>query len=264
MTAYKLKKVLEHIASYSNPYREIPPFYVEYKAKECTTVNATYNIPKRKILIYNFSRPVTNILCSAIHELAHHICVSVSDNKTHDTEFYRTFKGLLSAAVEIGYLDYEKCRKIDDTNTVRVMEQKAGRVTAYYNEKDDPNKEFGTIQVIGGYKIRDYLANEKFHYSPMERVWEKDIPLTECVKYKKEIQKLEPGINVIISAVNDLSIQVHYTFTVKGQTYQHKETLSQHGYRYKDGVWQKKFEATNFQDEYLFLKALRGIEYRIS
>ena len=264
MTAYKLKKILEHIASYSNPYRKMSPFFVEYQAKECSTVNAKYNLQKKKIIIYNFSRPVTNILCSAIHELAHHVCVEVANNTTHDIEFYRTFKELLSAAVEIGYLDYEKCRKIDDTNTVKMMEKKAGRVTAYYQEKNDPNKDYGTIQIIGGYSVREYLTGEKFHYSPMERIWEKDLPLTECVKYKKEIQKLDPQTNVIISAVNDLSIQVYYTFTVKGQTYQHKENLSKHGYRYKEGLWQKKFEAANFQEEYLFLKSLRGIEYKIS
>lgn len=264
MTAYKLKKILEHVAAYANPYQKISPFYVEYIAKECTTVNAKYHMVKKKIIIYNFSRPTTNILCSALHELAHHICLEVSNNKTHDTEFYRTFKSLISAAVEIGYLDYEKCRKVEDTNTIKAMEKKAGKVTAVYDKENDPNKEFRTIQVIGGYAIKDYLIREKFHYSPLERIWEKDVTESESRRYEKEIFNMEPRTNVVISAVNDLTIQVFYTFTIKGSTYQHKEVLKEKGYRFKDGIWQKKFEAAAFQDEYLFVKTLKGIEYKIS
>lgn len=263
MTAYKLKKVLEHIADYAYPGEKLERFYVEYVVKECTTVNANYHITKKKIIIFNFSRPTTNIMCTAIHELAHHVCYTRTENKNHDIDFYRVFKELLSAAVELGYVNYEDCRKIDDSRTVHVMEKKLGKIQASYNSNNDPNKEFCTIQVVGGYSIKEYLSEKRFHYSPLERIWEKDIKRVYSDRYINDIQKLDSNIQVIISDITDLSIQVYYIITVKKNTYQHRKVLSEHKYWYDNGTWHKKVSASDFFEEYLFLKKLNGIEFKI-
>ncbi len=263
MTAYKLKKVLEHIAAYAYPEEKLERFYVEYVVKECTTVNANYHIRNKKIKIFNFSRPTTNIMCTAIHELAHHICYTRTKNKNHDIDFYRVFKELLNAAVELGYVDYEECRKIDDSRTVHVMEKKLGKVQSFYNEETDPNKEYCTIQIVGGYGIKEYLAEKKFHYSPLERIWEKDIKRIYSNGYVNEIVNLDPNAQIIISDITNLSIQVFYMIKVKKNTYQHRKALSEHKYWYDNGVWNKKVSAADFFEEYLFLKKLDGIEFKI-
>lgn len=264
MTSYKLKKVLEHIARYTYPEEKIARFYVEYVAKEYSTVNANYHIEKKRIRIYNFSRPTINILCSAIHELTHHICYGRDGNKNHDTQFYIVFKELLSSAVELGYMDYEECRGIDDSNTIRSMEMKLGKVQSKYNEKEDPNKQYCTMQIVGGYEFRDYLLENKFHYSPFERIWEKDIKRSNKDRYIREILEYDKNANITVSDINDLKMNVYYSVQVTGNTYPYRTKFTERNYRYKKGIWYKRMEASQFFDEYLFLKELEGIEFKIN
>ena len=264
MTSYKLRQVLLHIYGYTHPGETVSPFYVRYVPKELKSKHGDYDQRRKIIHIYNFSRPPQYLVSTAIHEFAHHICYTTEGNANHDREFYKEFKALLTAAVVLGYVDYEELRKKEDSIDIRVMEKKIGPIVSRYCAETDVNSKYRTVQVANGYEVRRELAKWGFVYSNQELIWEKDASVDDAEFYRTEIEKISSAPVVRVKMITDLSIDIVYLAVVSGKTFDIKEILKNRKYQYKKrDIWHKKIPARELESELEYFKNFKYVTIKV-
>lgn len=264
MTNYKLHNILLHIANKTYPGSYIAPFYVELEKKELLTKNGDYDERDCTIKIYNLSRSESSIVLTALHLFAHHIQYDSEKTVEHNSNFYIILKDLLTSAVLLGYVNYEKIRTLKEETVIKVMEQKAGRVRAKYNPVLDVNKNYCTISVRNSYPLRNLLKEKGYTYSALERLWEKDMTFEEAKKEETLLKEKYENVLITVKKLTDLSIDAIYNICIRGSTYPIKDTLTEHGYYYKDKTWNKTIPAKEKNNELMFLKQFNNIQYKIT
>ncbi|MGF7010517.1 hypothetical protein M2146_001041 [Lachnospiraceae bacterium PF1-22] len=262
MTNIKLRYVLFHIAQKAHP-EGIPKFFIEVDTLESDVSHATYNGPLKVISINNMSRNCTYIMISVIHELAHHVENCKHDNMTHNKAFYSEFRSLLRAAITLGYVDYSEARKMRDSDTIHEMEEYFGPLCVEYNKERDVNRDYRTINVYGGYQIKDFLKDQDFLYSALEEQWEKDCSKDEAERLKNQILEIEPKTLIKIRPINEIKFEPIYTITVSGKTYPIKDILSENGFFYVNKTWKRKIKKEDLQATKEMLDNHKNVTYQI-
>jgi hypothetical protein len=104
-------------------------YHVIFSGKKSNAVNGLYKPEKREIIIHNKNFVNDNLLIyTAIHELAHHICIAEKGQRSarsHTVEFWSTFHDLLDVAEKEGIYTSKRNEKIDSlTAKARELDRK--------------------------------------------------------------------------------------------------------------------------------------------
>lgn len=98
----EIKKVLEDIVFYTYKkevsqeiYRKMLKFYIKFENKILNSYHGFYKYKDSSITIVNLYRTPTQIICTTIHELSHHVDYVLRGKTDHSKEFYHIFTKLL-------------------------------------------------------------------------------------------------------------------------------------------------------------------------
>lgn len=257
MTEQTLQLVLESLARLVVPKPE--HFVVRMVDKTLHTGNGCY-IPQTgrnlaTIEVYNLTRTGREILTTAIHDLAHHLCFCEKATEKHTKHFYRRMHELLEAASAMGYVDYDTVSFLAEC---RKMEQICGRIRTSFGVDAMVNAHVKTIVVDNHRcmeKTKEVLLLRKFTYNPIEWLWEKNAEEMEALNEKKELEQLSSGMHVAVYPFTSLHHDPVITITVEGATYRVKEKLRERGYRYC-GAWKRLLRAGGMEEEEKYLAHL--------
>lgn len=264
MTGQKLKIVLSSLAKYTGYDDVSDPYFLRMINQKKKTMNGRY-LPQTGrdsavIEIFNLNRTGMEIAVSAIHNLAHHIIFCKYGSEKHSKSFYRCMFQLLSVAVRLGYVQYEKISFLPE---IKQMVMVTGPVTDKYSCEKAVNANLITVVVDNsGCKMgtREMLREKGFVYSPSERLWEKDTYLEEGKILEAELRKYD-RISVNTYYFTELVHDPIITVKAEGKTYGYRNYLTKNGYRYS-GVWNKQIRAKYYPAEKKAVESHPGLFLR--
>lgn len=259
---YEIKKILDDIIrnTYEN---EVTPeklrnmFYyrVVLENKISKTRHGFYRPKERCVTILNLYRSETQLVCVAIHELAHHVDYMFRGTSDHYKPFYVVFKRLLYTGLDMGLFTREDAfeMKTDaaDSNKIKSMllDYKPNPIE-YKNDKK-------RIIVKNGFSIKEKLKEKEFRYNSISFSWEKVVEDYEVLEHMAFLNDLSCEYEVAdASAMNFEAIG---TLVVTGSCYDYKDKLKAHGFIWNSlqKRWQKKIKMTEIDDE---MKAVKDLE----
>lgn len=230
-----LKQVLDDIVrnTYKSDFKEsYLRFYVEITGKTAVSRHGTYNLKTHKISIHNSFRDDESILCTTIHELAHHIDLCNRGTSDHQEPFYREFKKLLFTAMDMGVIHKEKfletAKDASDSNKIRKM------MTEYTPRNISYKKDTITITVYDCYEHRFALKELGYKFNGGSKAWEKE---TADVEAEKEKLSAFSGIRIETQGAAEFHFKGNIMLIATGNTYAIKDTLKELGFRYHDKKW---------------------------
>lgn len=229
-------------------------FYVEMANKNSKTYHGLYDTRNRKITIYNTYRENQAIVCTTIHELAHH--VDFCDRKTtdHQKEFYEVYEKLLFAAMDMGIVSKEKflltTKDASDSEKIRKMMER------YVPHEILYKKDAVTLSLSNSYAHRQYLQSLEFSYNGNTKAWEKEFEsIEEMDAFCKEMKPLD-GVKMDVFGSKDLHFEGSILLIAQGDTYAYKDKLRAAGFRYtKVGRNQAWVFHAKSSDDVVYIKA---------
>lgn len=232
---FKIKELLCDIVA--NTYgKECNPaylrFYVEISEKNSKSYHGLYNERSHKINIYNTYRDDESILCTTVHELAHHIDCCNRGRSDHQKEFYAEYEKLLFTAMDMGIIHKEKfletTRDASDSNKIRKMMERYEPNPIEYKQGKY------VVSVYNCYAYKDFLKNRGYHFNGNTKAWEKEVANAD-----EECKKLEAlaGARVEISKATDLHFAGAVKLVATGNTYPIKDELNAAGFRFEKKSW---------------------------
>lgn len=257
----RVKKVLNDIidVAYADcgeeDRKEYKHFRLYISTIEKKSSSGQYFPSNSRIEVYNPSLGARHMAKCCIHELAHHIDKTKNGKTGHQKPFYKEYRKLMYAALDLGILDREDF--IDDwssdCNKVRRMLEK------YQPCPMDYQLPGGLIlQCRNCYKIRDELKKRKFTWNNLEEAWEKTIKKED----KNEFMEMLRGLgckNVEVRNEWDMHIDASIIVIASGNTYEAREYLKEKGFWFdtEGKSWRRKLRS---KDSGLFLESLRMME----
>lgn len=114
---------------------ETEDFHVAFTGKKNKKVNGLYKPGQFEIIIHNKNFKTDNeLMHTAIHEFAHHVCFSVYKKKStraHTNFFWTVFYDLLEKAVEIGIYNRNRSELVKKlSEDIRKIEQQIAELSA--------------------------------------------------------------------------------------------------------------------------------------
>jgi predicted SprT family Zn-dependent metalloprotease len=261
-----IKSILYEIAE--KTYNKKPRnFDLKIVLEERKSFHGQYWSDKKRIEIFNLSRPTEYVISTTIHELAHHIEYCEHGNLQHNKEFYKVFKELLETAIKIGYIDYDYIRNKTDSVDIKQMEKYFGKINVKYDPSMDSNKNYSLIKVFNSFNIKDSLFKLKYFYNYTEKIMQKKVHNDNIENEVKLLKEINKDIKYNIIPFNKFSINISYYIIITGDTYSHKEELKKlgyifNGYNQKNNVWIKKINAKDLENEEIKIKSL-NLSYKL-
>ncbi|MGG1571638.1 hypothetical protein [Fictibacillus sp. NRS-1165] len=273
MNSYKLYQILCDIAGYAYPDEEYPDnkftkFFIEVSNKELKSKHGHYQrgMGKRKIVIFNLSRPNEHIITTTIHELAHHIDSCLRGKSDHTKEFYAVHYRLLCTAIGMGIISKDSCLTATDNADPERLDKYFGDIESWDIPEINYKKDSVIIKVFNSFLIKDLLRERGYRYNKNDSSWEKEIPTT--------IQESELGVvsewvdpqYIKVIAATDITIE-KTLYILVSDCYKHKEYLSQNGYRWQafnfKKSWNKRISSQNLKSEKSMIEQLDGVKIKV-
>lgn len=204
--------------------------YITISNKECKSYHGLYYSGENKIKIVNTSRNDISCLKTSIHELAHHIDYINRDNTDHSDFFYKAYKDLIKAAIEIGLFKKEDILSMQRDSTdhiklLKIVNELDVDVTEAYKEN------IKLVQVKNCFMIKDYLKSINFKWNGSSFLWEKEIDVNDLNDLLSTLYKIIEKENVLISNANSFHFENKRSILVKN-CYDYSSFLKQRGYRF--------------------------------
>lgn len=259
------KKILCEIAeeAYGEP---VANFRIKINPEERKGFHGRYWGDKKIIEIYNLYRETEYIIATTIHELAHHVTNTRYNELAHNKLFYKTLKELLSAAVRLGYLDYKKARKKQDSRDIEMMEKYFGCIVEEYDPCNNPHANQSIIKVRNSFSIKDQLKERGYTYNSQEKVWQKEIDNSEADEEKQYVESLAQKVKADIMPYDAIELKIFYYIIVGDGAFDKRNQLKELGYwfggYFQKDKWVKKVEGKDLLDEKRKLISL-GIKFRV-
>jgi type IV secretory pathway TraG/TraD family ATPase VirD4 len=252
---HDVHKTLKDIATQTFPDRKIDYFQVRVNAKESKTKHGHWIFYREtkecQIHIFNLSRKTEHIICTTIHELAHHCQWSFSRISGHDLEFYQIYKQLLEKAHTLGYIDLDEIMDVVDARDIKMLIKKVGELNYEPSQKQDI-----WIIKVTSFELREVLKERGYKYSSTEKLW-----LAEVDSESKELEltwlsKLvdKSKVKVIHSSENTID-SIYYCFV--GNPSNMDKELTAAGFRYdSERGWYKKIRASETEQMKIFCSGI--------
>lgn len=262
-SSFEIKKILEDIVFHT--YNEKVPedvltrmtkFYVKLENKIVNSYHGYYRYTDSSITIVNLNRNQTNIICTTIHELAHHVDRVFRGKTDHSKEFYEVFTDLLYTGLNMGLFD--KIEALDmqtdasDSNKIKkILDAYVPNPIAYkQNEK--------RIVVRNCYSVKDTLKEGGFSYNGLSNSWEKVVATDDVPKYEEILKTLPCEYDIVDAGA--MNIEANGTLIATDGSYEHREELKASGFVYNGQKkrWQKKINMADYETEMNALRHLNG------
>lgn len=266
MTKAMLEEYLKTIFVQTFPGRSIPPYYIDYSDKK-SYKNSNYDEKQRLITVYNKEKPAAILLCSILHELAHHYHFNVNRTMDHDYIFYETLKKLYENAIELGFLTTNQCRYLSDSTDIIKIEMLIGKINASYRPEIDFDRHNKIVELTGKtYQYKDDLKLVEYKWDETASLWYCKVKDSELEVEIENIEKRFPDLSIYVRRCTDLLADATLTVSICGKTYPYKDSLKERGYKYdkEKSIWVNEFKGTEFDEVIDFLKTLRGAKVKIS
>lgn len=232
----QVKKILNDIVEVAyagNPnLDQYKKFFVEVSKKNLKSKHGHYIARQHKIVIFNTYRDDEAIICTTIHELAHHVDLINRGHSDHQDPFYKVYAELLYSALDMGVISEAKFRETEkdasDSNKVR-------KIMDDYQPKEVSYKigEY-MICVQGGYEVKEALKAAGYRFNGNGKSWDKEVAseqgLEEEIKFLDELE-----VDYLVRDARKMAFASTLSVVaVKGDTYAVKDQL------YADGFYWKK------------------------
>ena len=263
----QIKKILDDIVDYAykdNPklsqYKSFSVVIVEkmYKSK-----HGDYDIISKQIRIFNPHRPDAAIVSTLIHELAHHIDNMNRGDSDHSEAFYKEYKTLLYAALDMGVLNKEQVleNERDATDSLKVK-----AMISDYEPKASDYKESGRVIVVKNcFHKKESLKARGYKYNGMNKSWDKEISIDAL---DEEMNYLtEQSLKFEVFNKGHISFDKKIFILAGKGSYEKKDKLKELGFRWlnADRVWGLEVNYNEAKDKIFELKEmLPDIEFNLS
>lgn len=260
---FEIKKILEDIVYYTYKgrvsdelYARMVRFNVNLENRIVGSYHGYYRYIDSYIGIVNLYRSQTNIICTTIHELAHHISHSIYGKTSHSKEFYEVFEGLLYTGLNMGIFDLSDAINMQtdasDSNKIKkILMSYVPNPIAYKQDKK-------RIVVRNGYTQKDTLKEGGFSYNGLSSTWEKVVATEDVPKYEEVLKILECKYDIVDAGV--MNIEANGTLVATDGSYEHREELKTSGFYFSQNekCWMKKINMEDYETEMNSLKHLNG------
>lgn len=230
--------------------------YITISNKESKSYHGLYYGGQNKIKIVNTSRNDISCLKTSIHELAHHIDYINRGSTDHSDSFYKAYKDLIKAALEIGLFKKEDILSMQRDSTdhiklLKIVNELDVDVTEVYKEN------IKLVQVKNCFIIKDYLKSINFKWNSSSLLWEKEVNVDELNNLLSTLYKIIEKENVLISSANNFHFENKRSILVKN-SYDYSLFLKERGYRFnnKPKGFIKEINTTEVDKEISFLNKI--------
>lgn len=261
--SFEIKKILEDIVYHTyngtvsdEVFTKMNKFYVRLENKIVGSYHGYYRYTDSSITIVNLFRKQTNIICTTIHELAHHVDRVFRGKSDHSKEFYEVFADLLYTGLNMGLFDQKDALNMQtdasDSNKIKkILDAYVPNPIAYkQNEK--------RIVVRNCFSVKDTLKEGGFSYNGLSNTWEKVVATEDVPKYEEVLKKLECEYDIVDAGA--MNIEANGTLIASEGSYEHREELKASGFFFsqKKKCWMKKINMEDYEVEMNSLKHLNG------
>lgn len=256
----KIKKILEDIidVAYAGEPEEnlinYKKFCINIVGKECKGVSGWYKPAKRLIEVFNLSRGSNMIVKTCIHELAHHIDHCRNGSSGHQAPFYKEYKDLLYAGLNMRIFTSEDVTTDNWSNDRNKVAKIVEEWEPNYVEYDMAS--ITTIYVSGGYEQKEVLKQNGYGWDGIQKKWCKDVETDEV----EDEEAFLSNLGLEFASSDGLSIEAVAYIVADGNTYEIKDKLKVEGFFFskngKKAVWKKKVNASEAKEE---IDRLEGI-----
>ncbi len=237
----RIKKTLDDILENAYPNSQkigkYKGFYFKILDKDVKSYAGQY-IPKTKTIeIVGLNRNSKHIVITCIHELAHHVDFCNRGKTDHQKEFYKEYRTLLYAALNMRVFSPEDAEVKDVVDAKKIQKMVEDWRPSFVNYKEDSV----VLSVKNCFSLKDVLKKSGYRYNTLSHEWYKEIEKDKEEGERNFLSLI--GIakeDVTESASSSLEIKAKLKIVAKGETYRHKEYLKKNGFRYVDKSWERK------------------------
>jgi hypothetical protein len=258
----EVKQILEDIVFYTYKdkvteeiYSKLIKFYVKLENKVTNSYHGLYKYNDSSITITNLYRNQTSIICTTIHELAHHVDRVFRGKSDHSKEFYNVFSKLLYTGLNMGLFEKEEALKMEtdasDSNKVKKI------IDDYIPQKIDYKNDEKKIIVRNCYDIKDILKEKGFKYNSLSKTWEISKQEVEVTSIETMLKSLNCEYDIIEG--KSMQIEAVGMLIATDGSYEHKDELKTKGFYWNPQKkrWQKKIQMQDYEKEMYQLNSLR-------
>lgn len=261
----EVKQILEDIVFYTyhgkvsnETYEKLTKFYVKLENKVTNSYHGFYKYNDASITITNLYRSQTNIVCTTIHELAHHVDRVFRGKSDHSKEFYSVFANLLHTGLNMDLFSKEEALSMqtDASDSKKIKKI----IDEYVPSSIDYKKDTKKIIVKKCYGIKDILKEKGFKYNSLSKSWEYTINREEEEQFTKWLKTLDCEFEIING--NIMQIDAMGMLIATDGSYENKEELKKNGFYWnsQNKRWQKQIEMKDYEKE---MYTLRNLQYRV-
>ena len=250
----EVKTILEDIVFYTyngkvddKTYERLTKFYVKLENKVTNSYHGFYKYNDSSITITNLYRNQTSIVCTTIHELAHHVDRVFRGKSDHSKEFYAVFRQLLYTGLNMGLFNKEEALLMQtdasDSNKVKKI------VDAYNPEPIEYKTDSKKIAVKNCYDIKEILKEKGFKFNALSKTWELQINSSEETKYSEWLRTLKCDFEIIEG--NKMQFEAVGTLIATDGSYENRDDLKKNGFYWNSQKkqWQKKISMQDYEKE---------------
>jgi len=272
MSSYTIYKTLCDVVDQAYPSESYPEnkfkkFFIDIKVKEMQSIHGRYYTDKRKIEIFNLSRPNGHIIATTLHEVAHHIDCCIRKKSDHSKVFYEILKHLLITAIGMGVMEIEDILSKNDSDDKKRLERHFGSIEEWDISVVDYKQDSYLIKVYQSFSIKDKLKNRGYKYSSLEQAWLKEINAAEAEEEKEVVAQWIDEKNIQIGQANTIKIESYYYLCVSN-CYDHKAYLKENGFMWNGygmkKAWVKKIPSQSLKSEEAKLLKLPNIKLKVA
>lgn len=272
MSSYTIYKTLCDVVDQAYPLESYPDnkfkkFFIDIKVKEMKSIHGRYYPDKRKIEIFNLSRPNGHIIATTLHEVAHHIDCCIRKKSDHSKTFYEIFHQLLVTAIGMGVISKHDILTARDNTDKKWLEKYFGDIDEWDISTLDYKQNTCFIKVYQSFSIKDKLKNRGYKYSSLDQAWVKEISVSEAEEEKQVVSQWIEEKNIKIEQANTIKIESYYYLCVSN-CYDHKAYLKENGFMWNGygmkKVWVKKIPSQSLKSEETKLLKLPNIKLKVA
>lgn len=272
MSSYTIYKTLCDVVDQAYPSESYPDnkfkkFFIDIKVKEMQSFHGRYYPDKRKIEIFNLSRPNGHIIATTLHEVAHHIDYCMRKKSDHSKMFYEILKHLLITAIGMGVMSIEDILSKDDSADKTRLERHFGSIEEWDISAVDYKQDSYFIKVYQSFSIKEKLKNRGYKYSSLDQAWVKEMSVSEAEEEKQVVTQWIEEKNIQIEQANTIKIESYYYLCVSN-CYDHKAYLKENGFMWNGygmkKAWVKKIPSQSLKSEEAKLLKLPNIKVKVA
>lgn len=214
-------KSLMNIAKTTFPDLKIESFTLKLVNEENFKFHGIYYFPhvnkwkqykKGYIKLYNLTRDPQYVICTAIHELAHHCDFMMRKTSDHTKKFYTVYAQLLKTSIELNYINYAVARKATDVGDIYQLEKWHKDVIDIIPKE---NTNIKIIKIFRTYAQGKILKSKNYIYSNIEKCWTLEIEKKNIREEAKKLMQFFEKEEIKVFDKEQINFEAKATIVIK-------------------------------------------------